>query len=380
MKKYNAQPPNFSYTFSDFFSVFKAMMHLQNNREKVYKDEREIFEEKTKKYFNIEYALSVTSCAVGIDLACESINLKEGDEVLSCAINFYGTHLSVLKCKAKLILVEPKENSVQIDPEDLMKKINIKTKAIIITQMNGACADMEKIIKYVKNKEKKFNKKIYIIEDIARAFGTEYYKKKVGTIGDIGILSFQTKKNFCTLGEGGMVVTKDKNIYNKIKELRAFGDRRVYGSNYKLSRVQCAVGLTQLKKFDKYNNKRIKIGQHRDKLLNEYKEYIYIEKYKNIKNIYTYYNIMLNEKFNREDRDKIREILLTKYNIDTCIANEPTYLTHEFINKNVDVNNTRRATNLGGRIISLSIHYNMKLRDNRFIVEALINSIKEVKK
>ncbi len=247
-KVYIAEPPNFNYTFEDYFSVIKSMFRLQLSKKANYTDERFLFEKKIKEYFKVNYAISVTNCASGIDLVCESINLNSEDEVISCAINFYGTHLSVLRYGAKLILSEVEKNGINICPEDMLKKITIKTKAVIVTQMNGCSANMDLIKKYIKLKEKEFGKKIYIIE---------YKGKKVGTLSDISILSFQTKKIFSTLGEGGMIITNNKEIYEKICDLRAFGRCKNYGTNYKLSRVQCAVGLSQLKKLDKNNKKRI---------------------------------------------------------------------------------------------------------------------------
>ncbi len=379
MKKYIAEAPNFNYNLSDYINVIKSMKRLQSNKEIKYKDERDELEEKFKQYLNVKYAITVTNCASGIDLACEAINLQEGEEVATCAINFYGTHLSVLRYKAKLVLVEPKNNSVQIDPKDLSNKINKNTKAVIITQMNGGIGDMNEIIQCIKKKEKIYKKKIFIIEDVARSLGAEYFGKKAGTLGDIGIYSFQTKKNFCTLGEGGLIVTNNKNIYCKLKELRSFGNKINYGTNYRLSRVQCSVGLTQLKKLDKNNKKRMKIAQERNKMLEKYKDKLYIEPIQtHISNIYTYYNVILNEKYSKTDRDKIRNKLSKKYNIETCIANEPTYVTHEFINKNIDNINTPLATSIGQRIISLPIHFKMNSKDNIYIVNSLIKSIEEV--
>ena len=154
MKKYIAEAPNFNYNLSDYINVIKSMKRLQSNKEIKYKDERDELEEKFKQYLNVKYAITVTNCASGIDLACEAINLQEGEEVATCAINFYGTHLSVLRYKAKLVLVEPKNNSVQIDPKDLSNKINKNTKAVIITQMNGGIGDMNEIIQCIKKKEK----------------------------------------------------------------------------------------------------------------------------------------------------------------------------------------------------------------------------------
>lgn len=380
MKGYQAEPPNFNYSLKDYINVIKSMRRLQSYKAIKYKDEREQLEEAFKKYLDIKFALTVTSCAAGIDMACEAIDLNEEDEVISCAINFYGTHLSVLRYNAKLVLVEPENNSVQINADEMAKRINKKTKAVIITQMNGSAGNMNKIIDYIRKKEIEYKKKIYIIEDVARSLGAEYYGKKVGTLGDIGIFSFQTKKNFGTLGEGGLIVTNDKIIYKKLKNIRAFGDRKEYGTNYKLSRVQCAVGLSQLSKLEKNNQKRIKVAKDRNKLLEKYKDKIYIEKDDtNIKNVYTYYNVILKEEYTRKDRDKIRKILKEKYNIETCIANEPTYLTHEYINKNINKNDTPLATDIGGRILSLPIHFKMRKKDNKYIVNSLIKSIENCK-
>lgn len=379
-KVYIAEPPNFNYTFEDYFSVIKSMFRLQLSKKANYTDERFLFEKKIKEYFKVNYAISVTNCASGIDLVCESINLNSEDEVISCAINFYGTHLSVLRYGAKLILSEVEKNGINICPEDMLKKITIKTKAVIVTQMNGCSANMDLIKKYIKLKEKEFGKKIYIIEDIARSFGAEYKGKKVGTLSDISILSFQTKKNFSTLGEGGMIITNNKEIYEKICDLRAFGRCNNYGTNYKLSRVQCAVGLSQLKKLDKNNKKRIKVALYRNQLL-KYESNIYIPQPKNDnKEIYTYYNVILKENYNRSDRDKIRQVLKENYNIETCIANEPTYITHRFIKENVNVNETPYSENLGGRIITLPIHFNMKKKDNRYIVKSFLKSLHSIDK
>ena len=98
------------------------------------------------------------------------------------------------------------------------------------------------------------------------------------------------------------------------------------------------------------------------------------------KEIYTYYNVILKENYNRSDRDKIRQVLKENYNIETCIANEPTYITHRFIKENVNVNETPYSENLGGRIITLPIHFNMKKKDNRYIVKSFLKSLHSIDK
>lgn len=376
--KYVAEAPNFKFSIIDYINVIKSMKRLSSKNIVKYKDERDLLEEKFRKYLNVKNAISVTNAASGIDIALEVIGINEKSEIVSCALNFYGTHLSVLKYGAKLILCENKKNSIQMDENDMEKKITKNTDAVIVTQMNGFSADMDKIKSIINKKEEKYHKKIYIIEDAARSLGAEYKGRKVGTIGDIGIYSFQTKKNFSTLGEGGLIVTDNDIIADKIIKLRSFGKKLEYGTNYRLSRVQCAAGIGQINKLDSRNLKRIKIAEDRNKLLQNYKNLLYIEKeYKDRTNVYTYYNIYLNEKFDVNDRNKIRNILLSKYGIETCIANEPTYITHKYIRENVE-SNTPLAKNTGERMISLPINFRMKFKDNKYIVKALIDSINSV--
>lgn len=308
IRSYDSQLPNFAYDWRDYITVIKSMYRLQNWRKKTSYDERIDFENRFAKYIGKKYALSVNGGNTGIDIALSSLELQEGDEVISAAINFYGTHLSVLNTKANLILCGVDSHTLNITAEEISKKLSNKTKAILVTHMNGLSADMDQIVKIVKE----YNSKIVIIEDVARSCGAMYNNVKVGLLGDISIYSFQGKKNISTLGEGGMILTNDFTLYNRMKKIREFGSRSMdaWGSNFKLSKVQCSVGIEQLKKIDVLNKKRINVALQRNEMLKKYQsEYIipvYDQKYLSI---YTYYTVILNEKYDRHDRDEIRKSL-----------------------------------------------------------------------
>ena len=151
-----------------------------------------------------------------------------------------------------------------MNPQQIIKKISNKTKAIIITHIYGFPVDMEKILKISKNKN------IKIIEDSAEMIGQEYKNKKCGSFGDISTFSFYANKHI-TMGEGGMIVTNNKYIYEKCKSLRnlCFGfennryDHDDIGWNYRITNIQAAIGCGQLKNISWIVKRKREIGKRR---------------------------------------------------------------------------------------------------------------------
>ncbi len=373
MKKYVSQPPNFKYTLNDYLNVIKEMYIISNWKKEESFDIRERFEEKFKEYIGSKYALSINSGNSALDIATECLNLQSDDEVIVPAINFYGTHLAILRKTKNLVFCKVDE-TLRIDIDDLLSKVSPKTKAIYITHMNGVPTD----IKTLKEKLKQFDHKIYIVEDVARSLGSSYKNKKCGTLGDIGIFSFQQKKNFCTLGEGGMIVTDNKEFNDKIKSIRSFGHQKDWGSNFRMTRVQSSVGLSQIDNIDKLNIQRRNVAIERNNMFSHYKIDFRLPEYEeDAYSIYTYYTIVLPVYFNDTYRDMIRKELEEKYGIQTCIANEPTYKTHKYISDNVGSQGDIDL-DLGNRIINLPIHYNMRTKDNKYITASFMSCYKRI--
>ncbi len=225
----------------------------QDLRKKSYKVAE--FEKNFKKTLKSKYALAVTSGTAALRVAIAALNLKNGDEIITQSFTFVATIEAILEsgCKPKVVNID---NTLNLDPLELKKKITSKTKAIIVVHMLGTPAKMSEIIKIARAK------KIKVIEDTAWGCGGRYGSKYLGTIGDIGTFSFDHAKAMTT-GEGGMLLFNNKNFFLKAKAWHDHGHednkrfprwkdtRKSHGFNFRMNELQGAVGLAQLKKLNK---------------------------------------------------------------------------------------------------------------------------------
>lgn len=207
------------------------------------------FESQLSKFVEAKYGVSTSSGTTALHLACATIGLKYGDEVLVSSSTNMASVFSIIYCGAKPIPVDISKENWQIKVEDLKKKITKKTKAIMVVHLFGHAVDMDPVIKIAK----KHNLKI--IEDCAESLGVKYKNRTVGSIGDIAAFSFYSNKTI-TSGEGGMVTTNSKKLYLKAKKLKslAYGKKNKFqhemiGYNYRLPNISAAIGLGQLKRI-----------------------------------------------------------------------------------------------------------------------------------
>lgn len=235
----------------------------------------EIFEKKIKNYFKSKYALVCNSGTSAIFLALSAIGVKKGDIVVMPAINFISSFNISKLLGAKIYLADVDKFTGQVTPESIeqcFKKFNLKKiKAIIIMYNGGYPGYADNFLKL----KKKYNFKI--IEDACHAFGAEYtIKKKKFKVGscmhcDISTFSFHPLKTITT-GEGGAVSTNSFKLYNKMRLFRSHGIERKknqhwkyninnFGLNFRLTDFQCALGISQLVKIDKFLKKRKKIAE-----------------------------------------------------------------------------------------------------------------------
>ena len=176
----------------------------------------EKFEKKFKTYKNSKYALSVNSCTAALHLSLIYCGIKRNDEIITTPMTFASTINSIAMVGAKPILADIDPETFNINPKNIEKKITKKTKAILIVHLAGLPCDLTKILKIAK----KYNLKI--IEDCAHAIESKYNNKHVGNFGNTGCFSFYSTKNLTT-GEGGMIICKDTNIYDKLRIARLHG-------------------------------------------------------------------------------------------------------------------------------------------------------------
>ncbi len=271
----------------------------------------EKFENEFAKFIGIKYAASCSSGTSALHLAVASLGIKKGDEVIIPDLTIISTALAVVYTGATPVLVDVDLNTGNIDPGKIEEKISKKTKAIIVVHLYGHPADMGLILDLAQ----KYN--LWVIEDAAEAHGAEVrvegrgYRveseskkeagewKKVGSIGDIGCFSFYGNK-IITTGEGGMVVTDNKKIYEKLKSLRDLahikGKRFLHsqiGFSYRLTNMQAALGLAQLEEVDEFINKKFWIANEYHKRLRNIPNVQLPYTSRNVKNVYWMFTLKI---------------------------------------------------------------------------------------
>lgn len=217
-----------------------------------------LFEKEFANYLNIPHAIGVASGTDALLLALRALHIGAGDEVIVPA-NAYPTVFAVALSGAKIKLVDVDYRTHTLDPLKLKDVITPKTKAIVVVHLYGQAAEMDPILAFAKQHN------IEVIEDAAQAHGTEFAGKKVGTLGTIGCFSFYPTKNLGALGDGGMVVTKNARLAEKVRQLRMYGEKSRYNSvvigfNSRLDELQAAILRVKLKTLDLNNKKRRRIA------------------------------------------------------------------------------------------------------------------------
>ena len=275
------------------------------------------FEESFSRYNKRTYGVAVSSGTAALEIGMKSLNLKKGDEVIIPTFSIISTALCVIKLGLKPVLVDSNRYTWNMDSDQVIKKITKKTKAIIITHIYGFPVDMEKVLFVAKRKN------IKIVEDSAEMIGQTYLKRRCGTFGDLSTFSFYANKHITT-GEGGMILTNDKKIYNKCESLRnlcfGVGAKRFnhddIGWNYRMTNLQAAIGCGQLKNISWIIRRKRQIGKRYISILKKCNK-IYIQPYKlsYSKNIFWVFGILLKKNANIS-RDQVTKKLL-KHNIQT---------------------------------------------------------------
>ena len=220
-------------------------------------------EDAVKDFLDVKHACFITNATAGFEIGFKFSGLKPGDEVIAPAITFLSTITYPLQIGAKVVLADIDPATLNIDPQDIERKITNKTKAIIPVHIGGYPCDMEAIMKLAEEYD------LMVVEDAAHAFGGFYKGKAIGTIGDFGSYSFHEVKNINSLGEGGIVVTNsdygvdfpksrfggfdisnpiDKWLYDVVA-IRGKGDQYTVAGNHSSTEIQAVVLLNQLKRL-----------------------------------------------------------------------------------------------------------------------------------
>ena len=347
------------------------------------------FEEEFAKFCNTKYAIGTSSGTSALHLALLSLGIGEGDEVITTPYTFTATVETIIHCGARPIFVDINPRNYNIDVQKLEEfikrrcRFNSKTgqlvnrptgqrtngptdqrvKAIIPIHLYGQPADLDPILKLAK----KYNLKV--IEDAAQAHGAEYKGRKVGSIGDIGCFSFYPGKNLGAYGDGGMVVTNDEEIADKIRCLRDHGRKEKYehfmiGYNYRLDALQAAILKIKLKYLNEWNEKRRKNASIYNELLKDLDIVIpYEEEY--VKHVYHLYVIRTKE------RDEVYKFLQKKGIACGIHYPLPLHLQKAYRYLGYKEGDFPVAEECAREVISLPIYPELKREEIEYIVKTL---------
>ena len=268
-KKYNYGKQSLS--FSDYFSVLSVLASpFLTCGPKVKEFEKAICD-----YTGAKYCVAVSNATAGLHLAMLAIGITQGDEVITSTNTFLASSNCVLYAGASVKFADIEPDTANIDPVEIEKQITPNTKCIIPVHFAGQSCDMERIDKIAK----KHN--LFIVEDAAHAIGSDYKDTKVGSCkySDMTVFSFHPVKTITT-GEGGAITTNNKELYEKLLALRSHGmykdldminnwkyEMRELGFNYRMTDIQAALGVSQLKKLEKFKKRRRKIVDYYNKHL-----------------------------------------------------------------------------------------------------------------
>lgn len=261
------------------------------------------FEEKFSKFCGAKHGIATTSGTTALHLALVALDVGKNDEVIIPTLTMIATANPVVFAGATPVFVDSEPYTWNIDVNRIDEKITDRTKAILPAHLYGHPVDMDPLLKIAKE----YN--LFVIEDAAEAHGAEYKGKTVGCLGTIGCFSFYTNK-IITTGEGGMAVTNNDEISEKMELLRdlAHSNEKRYlhykiGFNYRMTNLQAAIGLAQMEKIEEYVNARRNNAKLYNSLLKDVEGIALPPEANWAKNIYWLYSILIEEDFgiNRDE-------------------------------------------------------------------------------
>ncbi len=349
------------------------------------------FEKKFSNYKKTKYSLSVNSCTSAIFLSLKSLNLKKNDEVITTPMTFCSTVNCIIHAGAKPILVDIKESTLNIDEDKIEEKINKNTKALLIVHFAGLPCNMTKI----KNIVSRYN--IKLIEDCAHAIESKYKGKEVGNFGYSGCYSFYVNKNITTC-EGGMITTKNKNLYNSVVNNRLHGlskdawkrffptkqKKKIYfydvldaGYKFNMPDLNASIGLSQLKSIKQFWLKRKKIYETYVEKFTELPIKFQIFDVKEITHAYHLFLFHIDKKKTKLTREKLIQYLGKNkigFGIHYRSINSMTYYKKKFSWSKKDA---PIAFHVGENTISLPLYPHLSDKKVDYISNKVINFFKK---
>jgi len=349
------------------------------------------FEEAFAAYCACDYALAVTSATAGLYLALLGAGVGPADEVITTPLSWISTANAAAALGATVVFADVDPRTFNLDPAAVAAKVSPRTKVILPVHLFGQCCDMDPIVETARPHG------ITVVEDCAHAPGALYRGRKAGALGDIGVFSFHQQKNMVTLGEGGMITTSSRVLYERMLSYRSLccrsydpkgkylsldeiaqpmGKRYWHldfdgiGYNFRMTDAQAAVGLVQLRKLDGFNERRRALARCYDHLLGGVRgltlPYIAPE----VEHVFHAYCVKLEPEFRLSKEDFMWELYSGK-RIKVWSHYTPIHLTAAYRNLGHRVGECPVAEALFHQIVSLPIHPRLTDEAVRYLTQSI---------
>ncbi len=341
----------------------------------------EEFERAVSEYTGAKYAVAIANGTAALHAACVAAGIGQGDEVIVTPNTFVASANCVLYCKGTPVFADIDSDTYNISPSEIRKKITNKTKAIVGVDFSGQPCEWDEI----KDIAKEYG--LITIEDAAHSLGADYKGKKVGTIADMTTLSFHPVKHITT-GEGGMILTDSKEYYEALLMFRSHGITRDkqkltkndgpwyyeqldLGYNYRITDIQCALGISQLKRLDKFVEKRRSLAFRYDKAFADLENIVTPTQRKGCHNSYHLYVIQVKNKDRRQVFDALHKAGIGVNVHYIPVYTQPYYREHGY--REVNCSN---AWEYYTRAISLPLYPDLTYEEQDYVIEKVRDAVK----
>lgn len=341
----------------------------------------EEFERCVADYVGAKYAVAIANGTAALHAACFAAGIGEGDEVITTPITFAASANCVLYCGGKPVFADIDSVTYNIDPEDIKRKITDRTKAIIAVHFTGQPCDMDAIHAIAKEHN------LIVIEDAAHALGADYKGKQIGSLSDMTTFSFHPVKHITT-AEGGMIMTNNNDLYEKLRLFRTHGITRnpellsqkegpwyyeqiSLGYNYRITDVQCALGISQMRKLYDFVDRRREIAKRYDEAFAGNPNIITPYQKEGCNNSYHLYVIQVKN----VDRRKVFEELSTA-GIGVNVHYIPVYTFPYYREHGYGCITCKNAEELYKHIISIPMYPDLTAEQQEYVISKVIEKCK----
>lgn len=338
------------------------------------------FEQCVADYVGAKYAVAISNGTAALHAACYAAGIGECDEVITTPITFAASANCALYCGGKLVFADIDPITYNIDPEDIKRKITNRTKAIVAVHYTGQPCDMDAIHAIAKEHN------LIVIEDAAHALGADYRGKKVGSMSDMTTFSFHPVKHITT-AEGGMIMTNNKELYDRLLLFRTHGITRDpkllsrdegpwyyeqvdLGYNYRITDIQCALGISQMQKLDTFVAKRREIAKRYDEAFANNKNIIVPYQKEGCNNSYHLYVIQVKHVDRRHVFEELRAA-----GIGVNVHYIPVYTFPYYQQHGYDIVRCPHAEELYKHIISIPMYPDLSTEEQQYVIDTIIKLV-----